>query len=63
MKQFLNFTFFVKSPFERLALGIVFFIITSISIPNIILILQDLDHLPYWINGFDNKSYYFNWIF
>ena len=44
-------------------LWIVFFIITSISIPNIILILQDLDHLPYWINGFDNKSYYFNWIF
>ena len=44
-------------------LWIVFFIITCISIPNIILILQDLDHLPYWINGFDNKSYYFNWIF
>jgi len=44
-------------------LWIVFFIITSISIPNIILILQDSDHLPYWINGFDNKSYYFNWIF
>ena len=44
-------------------LWIVFFIFTAISIPNIILILQDLDHLPYWINGFDNKSYYFNWIF
>ena len=27
MKPFLNLTFFVKSPFEKLALGIVFFII------------------------------------
>ena len=44
-------------------LWIVFLIITAISIPNIILILQDLDLLPYWIKGFENKSYYFNWIF
>ena len=44
-------------------LWIIFLIITSISVPNIILILQDLDLLPYWINGFENKSYYFNWVF
>ena len=44
-------------------LWIIFLIITAISVPNIILILQDLDLLPYWINGFENKSYYFNWVF
>ena len=44
-------------------LWIVFLIITAISIPNIILILQDLDLLSYWIKGIENKSYYFNWIF
>ena len=44
-------------------LWIVFLIITAISIPNIILILQDLDLLPYWIKGLENKSYYFNWVF
>jgi len=44
-------------------LWIIFLIITAISIPNIILILQDLDLLPYWIKGFENKSYYFNWVF
>ena len=44
-------------------LWIIFLIITSISVPNIILILQDLNLLPYWINGFENKSYYFNWVF
>ena len=44
-------------------LWIIFLIITVISVPNIILILQDLDLLPYWINGFENKSYYFNWVF
>ena len=44
-------------------LWIIFLIITAISVPNIILILQDLDLLPYWINGFENKSYYFSWVF
>ena len=44
-------------------LWIIFLIITAISIPNIILILQDLDLIPYWIKGFENKSYYFNWVF
>ena len=44
-------------------LWIVFLIITAISIPNIILILQDLDLLSYWIKGIENKSYYFNWVF
>ena len=44
-------------------LWIIFLIITAISVPNIILILQDLDLLPYWIKGFENKSYYFNWVF
>ena len=44
-------------------LWIIFLIITAISVPNIILILQDLDLIPYWIKGFENKSYYFNWVF
>ena len=44
-------------------LWIIFLIIIAISVPKIILILQDLDLLPYWINGFENKSYYFNWVF
>jgi len=44
-------------------LWIAFLILITLSIPNIILIIQDLDLLPFWISGFENKSYYYKWIY
>jgi len=40
-------------------LWIAFFILITVSIPNVILIIQDLDLLPFWISGFENNSYYY----
>ena len=44
-------------------LWIAFLILITLSIPNIILIIQDLDLLPFWISGFENNSYYYKWIY
>ena len=44
-------------------LWIAFFILITVSIPNVILIIQDLDLLPFWISGFENNSYYYKWIY
>ena len=44
-------------------LWITFFILITVSIPNVILIIQDLDLLPFWISGFENNSYYYKWIY
>mgnify|MGYP001272641069 CR=1 FL=1 len=40
-------------------LWIAFFILITVSIPNVFLIIQDLDLLPFWISGFENNSYYY----
>ena len=40
-------------------LWIAFFILITVSIPNVILIIQDLDLLSFWISGFENNSYYY----
>jgi len=42
-------------------LWIAFFILITVSIPNVILIIQDLDLLPFWISTFENNSYYYKW--
>ena len=42
-------------------LWIAFFILITVSIPNVILIVQDLDLLPFWISTFENNSYYYKW--
>ena len=44
-------------------LWIAFFILITVSIPNVFLIIQDLDLLPFWISGFENNSYYYKWIY
>jgi phage shock protein PspC (stress-responsive transcriptional regulator) len=44
-------------------LWIAFLILITLSIPNVILIIQDLDLLPFWISGFENNSYYYKWIY
>jgi phage shock protein PspC (stress-responsive transcriptional regulator) len=44
-------------------LWITFFILITVSIPNVILIIQDLDLLPFWISTFENSSYYYKWIY
>ena len=44
-------------------LWIAFLILITVSIPNVILIIQDLDLLPFWISGFENNSYYYKWIY
>jgi phage shock protein PspC (stress-responsive transcriptional regulator) len=44
-------------------LWIAFLILITVSIPKVILILQDLDLLPFWISGFENNSYYYKWIY
>ena len=44
-------------------LWIAFIIIITLSIPNVTLIIQDLDLLPFWISGFENNSYYYKWIY
>lgn len=44
-------------------LWIAFFILITVSIPNVILIVQDLDLLPFWISTFENNSYYYKWIY
>ena len=44
-------------------LWIAFIIIITLSIPNVTLIIQDLDLLPFWISGFENNSYYYEWIY
>ncbi|MFL2638610.1 MAG: PspC domain-containing protein [Flavobacteriaceae bacterium] len=44
-------------------LWIAFLILITVSIPNLILIIQDLDLLPFWILGFENNSYYYKWIY
>ena len=44
-------------------LWIAFLILITVSIPNLILIIQDLDLLPFWISGFENNSYYYQWIY
>ena len=40
-------------------LWIAFLILITVSIPKVILIIQDLDLLPFWISGFENNSYYY----
>ena len=40
-----------------------FLILIIVSIPSVIFILQDLDLLPFWISGFENKSFYYKWIY
>jgi len=42
---------------------ITFLILITVSIPKVILIIQDLDLLPFWISGFENNSYYYKWIY
>jgi phage shock protein PspC (stress-responsive transcriptional regulator) len=44
-------------------LWIAFLILITLSIPNVILIIQDLDLFPFWISGFENNSYYYKWIY
>lgn len=44
-------------------LWIAFLILITLSIPNVTLIIQDLDLLPFWISGFENNSYYYKWIY
>ena len=44
-------------------LWITFLILITVSIPKVILIIQDLDLLPFWISGFENNSYYYKWIY
>ena len=44
-------------------LWIAFLILITVSIPKVILIIQDLDLLPFWISGFENNSYYYKWIY
>ena len=44
-------------------LWIAFLILIIVSIPNVTLIIQDLDLLPFWISGFENNSYYYKWIY
>lgn len=44
-------------------LWIAFFILITVSIPNVFLIIQDLDLLPFWISGFENNTYYYKWIY
>jgi len=44
-------------------LWIAFLILIIVSIPNVTLIIQDLDLLPFWISGFENNSYYYEWIY
>jgi phage shock protein PspC (stress-responsive transcriptional regulator) len=44
-------------------LWIAFLILITVSIPKVILIIQDLDLLPFWISGFENNLYYYKWIY
>ena len=44
-------------------LWIAFFILITVSIPNVVSIIQDLDLLPFWISGFENNSYYYKWTY
>ena len=44
-------------------LWIAFFILITVSIPNVVSIIQDLDLLPFWISGFENNSYYSKWTY
>ena len=44
-------------------LWIAFLILITVSIPKVILIIQDLDLLSFWISGFENNSYYYKWIY
>ena len=44
-------------------LWIAFLILITVSIPKVILIIQNLDLLPFWISGFENNSYYYKWIY
>jgi hypothetical protein len=44
-------------------LWIGFLIFNILSTPSVIIQMQDLDVLPYWISGFENNSYHFKWIY
>ena len=44
-------------------LWIAFLILITVSVPKVILIIQDLDLLPFWISGFENNTYYYKWIY